>query len=86
MDRAIVVRVATIAFSRRRRMWTSTVRVEGAGRLIGLDTGDLNYGGLFKTDTRDAYEGRLLATVQRTAPTGEVRVLAAAAGLSVEKK
>ena len=63
-----------------------TVRVEGAGRLIGLDTGDLNYGGLFKTDTRDAYEGRLLATVQRTAPTGEVRVLAAAAGLSVEKK
>jgi beta-galactosidase len=63
-----------------------TVRVEGAGRLIGLDTGDLNYGGLFKTDTRDAYEGRLLATVQRTAPTGEVRVIAAAAGLSVEKR
>ncbi|MFZ0828348.1 MAG: glycoside hydrolase family 2 TIM barrel-domain containing protein [Verrucomicrobiia bacterium] len=53
-----------------------TVKVEGAGRLIGLDTGDLNYGGLFKTATRNAYQGRLLATVQRTAPTGEINVSA----------
>jgi beta-galactosidase len=53
-----------------------TVHVEGAGRLIGLDTGDLNYGGLFKTDTRDAYQGRLLAAVQRTAPAGEINVIA----------
>jgi beta-galactosidase len=58
-----------------------TVRIEGAGRLIGLDTGDLNYIGLFKTDTRNAYQGRLLATVQRTAPTGEVRLTATAPGL-----
>jgi len=58
-----------------------TVRVEGPGRLIGLDTGDLSYGGLFKTDTRNAYQGRLLATVQRTAPTGEIRLLATAPGL-----
>jgi beta-galactosidase len=58
-----------------------TVRVEGAGRLIGLDTGDLDYGGLFKVDTRAAYQGRLLATVQRTAPAGEVRLSAAAPGL-----
>jgi beta-galactosidase len=50
-----------------------TVRVEGAGRLIGLDTGDLGYDGLFKTDTRKAYQGRLLATVQRTTRTGQVR-------------
>src|SRR5664280_2031004 len=42
-----------------------TVRIEGAGNLIGLDTGDLNHGGPFKTDTRNAYQGRLLATVQR---------------------
>jgi beta-galactosidase len=54
-----------------------TIRVEGAGRLIGLDTGDLNYGGLFKTDTRKAYQGSLLATVQRTASSGEIRLTAA---------
>lgn len=55
-----------------------TVRVKGAGRLIGLDTGDLGYGGLFKTDSRKAYQGRLLATVQRTAPAGRVRLAASA--------
>jgi len=58
-----------------------TVKIEGAGRLIGLDTGDLAYGGLFKTDTRNAYQGRLLATVQRTAPTGEIHLAASAPGL-----
>jgi beta-galactosidase len=58
-----------------------TVRVEGAGRLIGLDTGDLDYGGLFKVDTRSAHQGRLLATVQRIAPAGEVRLIAATPGL-----
>ena len=58
-----------------------TVRVAGAGRLIGLDTGDLLYGGLFKTTTRNAYQGRLLATVQRTALTGAIRHSAAAPGL-----
>ena len=58
-----------------------TVRVEGESRLIGLDTGDLDYGGLFKVDTRAAYQGRLLATVQRTSPAGEVRLSAATPGL-----
>jgi beta-galactosidase len=58
-----------------------TVHVEGAGRLIGLDTGDLDYGGRFKVDTRAAYQGRLLATVQRTAPAGEIRLTAATSGL-----
>jgi beta-galactosidase len=60
---------------------TVKVDVAGAGRLIGLDTGDLNYGGLFKVATRDAYQGRLLATVQRTAPAGEARITAATPGL-----
>jgi beta-galactosidase len=59
-----------------------TVSVQGPGRLIGLDTGELNYGGLFKTGTRDAYQGRLLATVQRTAPGGELRLTAVAQGLA----
>jgi beta-galactosidase len=63
-----------------------TLRVEGPGRLIGLDTADLAYDGLFKTDTRDAYQGRLLAAVQRTAPAGEIRVTASAPGLAAAEK
>jgi beta-galactosidase len=63
-----------------------TVRVEGPGRLIGLDTAELAYDGLFKTDTRNASAGRLLATVQRTAPSGEVRVTASAPGLAAAEK
>ena len=47
-----------------------TVRVEDGCRLIGLDSGELSYEGLFKTDTRNAYQGRLLATVQRTSAGG----------------
>jgi beta-galactosidase len=53
-----------------------SIHAEGAGRLIGLDSGDLAYAGNFKTDTRSAYQGRLLATVQRIAPAGEIRVVA----------
>lgn len=59
-----------------------TVQVEGAGRLAGLDTGDLEHTGLFKTGTRNAYQGRLLATVERTAPAGELRVRAVTTGLA----
>jgi beta-galactosidase len=58
-----------------------TVTVAGAGRLAGLDTGDLGYTGLFKTGTRNAYQGRLLATVQRTAPTGKADIVVSAPGL-----
>jgi beta-galactosidase len=60
---------------------TVKVGVAGAGRLIGLDTGDLDYGGLFKVNARKAYQGRLLATVQRTAPAGDFRLTVTAAGL-----
>ena len=64
--------------------WTPavTVQVEGPGRLIGLDTGDLVYGGLFKTNMRNVYQGRLLAALQRTAPSGEISISATAPGLS----
>jgi beta-galactosidase len=58
-----------------------TVRVDGAGHLTGLDSGDLNYGGMFKVETRDAYQGRLLATVQRTTPAGEVHIFVTSPGL-----
>ena len=57
-----------------------TVKVEGAGRLLALDSGDLSYGGLFKTDTRLAHLGRLLVTIQRTG--GEVRISATAPQLT----
>jgi beta-galactosidase len=55
-----------------------TVAVAGAGRLAGLDTGELGYTGLFKTGTRNAYQGRLLATVQRA---GEATLSVASPGL-----
>lgn len=58
-----------------------TVKVEG-GTLIGLDNGELDYIGDFKTNTRNAYQGRLLVTVQRTLPGIETRVTAMAAGLT----
>jgi beta-galactosidase len=58
-----------------------TVSVEGAGKLVGLDTGDLTYDGNFKTNARNAYLGRLLATVQRTASDGDIRVIAVSSGL-----
>jgi beta-galactosidase len=60
-----------------------TVRVEGGGQLVALDNGELDFGGPFKTDTRNAYQGRILVTVQRTAPAGEIRVTATAPGLSI---
>ncbi len=58
-----------------------TVKVDGAGRLIGLDSGDLDYSGIFKTDTRNSYHGRLLATVQRTSAMGAAHLSVTAAGL-----
>lgn len=59
-----------------------TIKVEGGGKLIGIDNGELNYAGLFKTDTRNAYEGRLLITVQRTAQAGAIYVSATSQGLT----
>jgi beta-galactosidase len=58
-----------------------TVSVEGAGKLVGLDTGDLTYDGNFKTNARNAYLGRLLVTVQRTVSDGDIRVIAVSSGL-----
>jgi len=59
-----------------------TVKVEGAGSLIGIDNGDLNYTGSFKTDTRNAYQGRLVVTIQKTSAANEIRIIATAPGLS----
>ena len=61
---------------------TITIKVEGGGKLIGIDNGDLNYTGAFKTDTRNAYQGRLLVSIQKTSLLNEVRIIGIAPGLS----
>ena len=60
---------------------TVTVKVESGGQLMGIDTGELEYVGAFKTDTRKAYQGRLLVTVQKTGTSSEIRITASAPGL-----
>jgi beta-galactosidase len=61
-----------------------TVEVEGGGKLVGLDNGELDYTGLFKTDTRNSFQGRLLVAVKRTSQSteSEIRITASAPGLS----
>ena len=59
-----------------------TVKVEGGGKLIGLDNGELDYTGSFKTNTRNSYQGSLLVSVQRTAAEGEIRITASSPDLS----
>jgi beta-galactosidase len=59
-----------------------TVKVEGEGRLIGIDNGELDFAGPYKTDTRNAYQGRLLVTVQHTSQAGEISITATTPGLT----
>jgi beta-galactosidase len=59
-----------------------TVKVEGGGKLTGVDNGDLKYTGLFKTEKRNAYQGRLLVTVQKTSSTNPAKIVVSAPGLS----
>jgi galactosylceramidase len=59
-----------------------TVKVEGEGQLIGLDNGELDFAGPYKTDTRNAYQGRLLVTIQRTSLAGKIHITATAPGLT----
>ena len=51
-----------------------TVKITGGAKLIGLDSGDLNYTGLFKTNTRKPYRGRISATLQHTDENSEVTI------------
>jgi beta-galactosidase len=59
-----------------------TMQVEGAGQLIGIDNGELDYIGPYKTNTRNAYQGCLLVTVKRTSPTGKIQLTAVAPELT----
>ncbi len=58
-----------------------TVDVSGSGELIGLDSGELNYTGYFKTNARNTYNGRLLAVVKTTSLSKKAMISAKATGL-----
>jgi beta-galactosidase len=66
-------------------VWTAnnevTVNVKGDARLVALDSGDLNYTGLFKTNTRKAFNGNLLAVIEITGPGGKVDLEISSPGL-----
>lgn len=51
------------------------ISVEGAGELIGIDSGNQNSHELYKIDNRNAYEGRILVTIRPT-KVGSVTVKA----------
>ncbi len=58
-----------------------TVRVEGAGRLIGLDNGDSTDYDEYKGTSRRLFSGRLLAVIAATDKSGEVIVKVSSKGL-----
>jgi len=58
-----------------------TITAEGSGKLIGVDNGELDYPGPYKTNTRNIYNGRLLITVQKTMPDTGLKITAKADGL-----
>ncbi len=59
-----------------------TVKVAGAGELMGVDNGQLDFAGPYKTNTREVYNGRLLVTVKRIGQGKGMTVTAEAAGLA----
>ncbi len=58
-----------------------TVRVNGAGVLVGLDNGDSADPEEYQTDSRRLFSGKLLAVVAGCGRTGEMTVEASAPGL-----
>ncbi len=57
------------------------VEVSGAGRLVGLDNGDSTDYDSYKGDNRRLFGGKLLAMVQSTLESGEIKVRAVSEGL-----
>ena len=51
-----------------------TVTVFGEGKFAGLDNGDVNDPGLFKTNVRKAFHGKLLATVRSSNKAGKIGI------------
>ena len=50
------------------------VNVSGEGSLIGLDSGDLSYMGLFKTNIRKPYTGKLMVALRSTENPGLINI------------
>jgi beta-galactosidase len=59
-----------------------TFTVEGQGKLIGLDNGDLRSNESFKGNTRTTYFGKALAIIQSTRTKGVIRLKARTDGMS----
>jgi len=55
--------------------------IEGEGKIIGVDNGDLRSGESYKKNKRSAFMGRCLVIIQSTAKPGVVRLAAYAEGL-----
>lgn len=60
------------------------VKVEGAGRLLGLDSGDSTDYDSYKGDNKRLFSGKLAAIIGTTRESGDIRVIVSSAGLPTE--
>ncbi len=58
-----------------------TFEIQGEGKLIGVDNGDMQSHDDYKANRRKAFNGMCLAIVQATARPGQIRIAATAPGL-----
>jgi beta-galactosidase len=58
-----------------------TFEIQGEGKLIGLDNGDMGNAEGYKGTRKKAFHGMCLAIVQSTATAGQIRVAATSPGL-----
>jgi beta-galactosidase len=58
-----------------------TFEIQGPGKLIGVDNGDMSNQEDFKGKQKKAFHGLCLAIVQSTASAGQIRITATAPGL-----
>lgn len=57
------------------------VKVEGEGRLVGLDNGDSTDYDQYKTSSRKLFSGKLMALIAPTTTAGDIKVTASGIGL-----
>jgi beta-galactosidase len=59
-----------------------TFDIRGAGKIIGVDNGDMRSHEDYKSNQRAAFNGLCLAIVQSTAEPGEIKITASSPGLA----
>jgi beta-galactosidase len=64
---------------------TINFEISGAGRIIGVDSGDQSSHESFKANSRTAYQGRCLVIVQSLSNPGLITLKATAPGLSADQ-